>query len=152
MADDQQEKTEEATQQRRDDFRKRGQVAQTRELSSVMVLLGSALLLWGLGRFILQQVSELILYSLGPQMVEAVRTAQYSAVVVFATKKMIFLGGPIIGVLLLLSIISLCHFTNSTSPTMNQVHLHSSSPSCYERLNIGYLRQTLMATTSRFAI
>ncbi len=42
MADSDQEKTEEATQQRRDDFRKRGQVAQTRELSSVLVLLTTA--------------------------------------------------------------------------------------------------------------
>jgi flagellar biosynthetic protein FlhB len=40
MAEDQQERTEEATQQRREDFRKRGQVAQTRELASVFVLLG----------------------------------------------------------------------------------------------------------------
>ena len=32
------EKTEEATQQRRDDFRKRGQVAQTKELGTVFLL------------------------------------------------------------------------------------------------------------------
>ena len=35
---DQGERTEEATQQRREDFRKRGQVAQPRELGSVFVL------------------------------------------------------------------------------------------------------------------
>ena len=63
MSDDQ-EKTEEATQQRRDDFRKRGQVAQTRELASVLALLGSALMFWVLGRFALQQVSELITFTL----------------------------------------------------------------------------------------
>ncbi len=106
MAEDQQERTEEATQQRRDDFRKRGQVAQTRELASVLVLLGSALLFWGLGRFALQQVSELITFILGPNLVEAVRTEQVSPLVIFAVKKMALLGGPIILMLLLLSVIS----------------------------------------------
>lgn len=105
MADDQ-EKTEEATQQRREDFRKRGQVAQTRELASVLALLGSATLLWALGRFSLQQVSELITYTLGPNLVNAVRTNEFAPVVFFVLKKMVFLAGPVIVMLLLLSIIS----------------------------------------------
>jgi flagellar biosynthetic protein FlhB len=106
MADDQQERTEEATQQRRDDFRKRGQVAQTRELASVLVLLGAALLFWGLGRFALEQVSELITYILGPNLVEAVRTEQVAPLVFFAVKKAVLLGGPILLMLMLLSGIS----------------------------------------------
>lgn len=106
MADDQQERTEEATQQRRDDFRKRGQVAQTRELASVLVLLGSALLFWGLGRFTLEQVSELITFILGPNLVEAVRTEEVAPLVLFAVKKMLFLGGPILLMLMLLTGIS----------------------------------------------
>lgn len=105
MADDQ-EKTEEATQQRRDDFRKRGQVAQTRELASVLALLGSALLFWLLGRFSLQQVSELITFVVGPNLVDAVRSNQFGPIVFFVVKKMVFLGGPVIAMLLLLSIIS----------------------------------------------
>jgi flagellar biosynthetic protein FlhB len=106
MAEDQQERTEEATQQRREDFRKRGQVAQTRELASVFVLLGTALLFWALGRFALQQVSELITYIIGPNLVEAVRQNQIAPIVAFAAKKMALLGGPLILMLLLLSIIS----------------------------------------------
>lgn len=106
MAEDQQEKTEEATQQRRDDFRKRGQVAQTRELASVLALLGSAVLFWALGRFSLQQVSELITFALGQNLVDAVKLNQFAPIVFFVGKKMIFLMGPIILMLLLLSIIS----------------------------------------------
>ncbi len=105
MSDDQ-EKTEEATQQRRDDFRKRGQVAQTRELASVLALLGSALLLWALARFSLQQVSELITFSLGSNLVNAVKSNEFGPIVFFVLKKMVFLGGPIILMLLLLSIVS----------------------------------------------
>lgn len=44
-ADSDQERTEEATLSRREDFRKRGQVAQTRELASVMTLFGGILLI-----------------------------------------------------------------------------------------------------------
>lgn len=106
MAEDQQERTEEATQQRRDDFRKRGQVAQTRELASVLVLLGSALLFWGLGRFALQQVSELITFILGPNLVEAVRSEQVAPLVLFAVKKALLLGGPILLMLMILTGIS----------------------------------------------
>lgn len=51
-----QERTEEATQQRREDFRRRGQVAQTRELSSVLLLLGLATLFSLMGTFFLQQI------------------------------------------------------------------------------------------------
>lgn len=106
MAEDQQEKTEEATQQRREDFRKRGQVAQTRELASVLALLGSAVLFWALGRFSLQQVSELITFVFGQNLVDAIKLNQFGPIVAFVGKKMLFLMGPIILMLLLLSIIS----------------------------------------------
>ena len=46
MAEDQgQERTEEATAKRREDFRKKGQVAQSREVNTAM-LLASSILLW----------------------------------------------------------------------------------------------------------
>lgn len=57
-ADNDQERTEEATQQRRDDFRKRGQVAQTKELGTVTSLLGAALLFWLLSGFFSHQIME----------------------------------------------------------------------------------------------
>lgn len=57
-ADSDQERSEEATQQRRDDFRKRGQVAQTRELGVVVSLLGSALMFWMMSGFFTQQIGD----------------------------------------------------------------------------------------------
>jgi flagellar biosynthesis protein FlhB len=80
MAEDQQERTEEATQQRRDDFRKRGQVAQTRELASVLVLLGSAFVL---GPRSLCTPTGFRTYHVyfGPNLVEAVRTEQVAPLV-----------------------------------------------------------------------
>lgn len=56
---EEQERTEEATQQRREDFRRRGQVAMTRELGSAIVLFGAAISLWFLGKYFLGQLFEL---------------------------------------------------------------------------------------------
>jgi flagellar biosynthetic protein FlhB len=106
VAEDQDEKTEEATQQRRDDFRKRGQVANTRELASVLTLLASALLLWFLGRFCLMQVSEILTQSLGPFLVEAARKGDYVPATLFVLKKAVLVAGPFLGILFIMSIAS----------------------------------------------
>ncbi len=104
MADDGEERTEEATQQRRDDFRKRGQVANTRELSSVLMLLSSALVLWFLGRFFLQQVSELLTQSLGPYLLDAAREGDYVPAVQFVVKKGVLLIGPLALILMIMGV------------------------------------------------
>lgn len=104
MADDGEEKTEEATQQRREDFRKRGQVAQTRELGSVLMLLSSALILWFLGRFFLQQVSEMLTESLGSFLVEAARQGDYVPATLFVVKKGVFILAPLAGILAVMSV------------------------------------------------
>ncbi len=54
-ADEAGEKTEEATQARREEFRKRGQVAQTRELASAMVLLFAFFIIYFAGRYFVNQ-------------------------------------------------------------------------------------------------
>lgn len=104
MADQDQERTEEATQQRREDFRKRGQVANTRELGSVLVLLTSAFMLWFLGRFFLAQMSEIITKSLGPFLVEAARRGDYVPVTLFVLKKALFIVAPLVGILSIMGI------------------------------------------------
>jgi flagellar biosynthesis protein FlhB len=58
MAETDAERTEEATSQRREDFRKRGQVAQTKELSSVLLLFGFAMCAWMFGKFFIQQIMD----------------------------------------------------------------------------------------------
>lgn len=104
MAEDQEERTEEATQQRREDFRKRGQVAQTRELASVLILLSSALVLWFLGRFFLQQVSELITQSIGQYLVDAARAGDYKQASIFMMKKAALVLAPLLGILGIMSV------------------------------------------------
>lgn len=65
MADNNdQERTEEATAQRREDFRRRGHVAQTRELSSVFMILGLALLLFLMGPFFIHNILDTYRYAM----------------------------------------------------------------------------------------
>lgn len=104
MAEQDQERTEEATQQRRDDFRKRGQVANTRELSSVLMLLSSAFMLWFLGRFFLIQMSEIVTQSLGPFLVEAARRGDYVPAIMFVSKKAALIIGPLIGIFMIMGV------------------------------------------------
>lgn len=106
MAEEDQERTEEATQQRRDDFRKRGQVANTRELSSVLVLLGSAMVLWFLGRFFMEQMSEIITQSIGPFLVDAARHGDYKPAAIFIFKKAIMVVGPFVGIMMVMGVAS----------------------------------------------
>lgn len=59
MAEEAGEKTEEATQARREEFKKRGQIAQTRELGSAMVLLFGFFMIYFSGRYFTQQILSL---------------------------------------------------------------------------------------------
>ncbi len=104
MADDQGERTEEATQQKREDFRKRGQVAQTKELGSVLALLSMALMLWFLGRFFLIQVSEILTQSLGQFVVDAARHGDLAPAAAYVLKRALFILAPLLGILGIMSV------------------------------------------------
>ncbi len=103
---DQGEKTEEATPQRREDFRKRGQVAQTRELASVLALFSIMLLMWLLGRFFLAQLHEVFNRSLGTYLVQAARQEDWIVAARFALTQTFLLVAPIFGFLWLMALAS----------------------------------------------
>lgn len=102
MADTEEEKTEEATQQRREDFRKRGQVAQTKELAAVLTLFTIAIMMWFLGKFFLAQVGDLLTQSFTAYVVKAAREGEYRAAISFVFQKAMLIGGPAMGVLFLI--------------------------------------------------
>ena len=55
-----QEKTEQATPKRREEARRKGQVARSAELSSVAILAAGLLALWGLGSYMYGRLSGLM--------------------------------------------------------------------------------------------
>src|SRR5262249_37795688 len=93
---DQGERTEEATVQRREDFRRRGQVAQTRELSSVLILFTGVLLVWMCSRFFFQQIWEIFHHTMGDSMVEAVRFGNFKRAGFFVIERSAMILGPLL--------------------------------------------------------
>lgn len=104
MAEQDQEKTEEATDARREEFRKRGQVAQSRELTSAIFLLASAGGIFLLGRFFFQQLFEIFQYSIGQDMVVAVRGGDLFTAMGLAGEKFILLVTPVLGIAFLVGV------------------------------------------------
>lgn len=107
MADnDSGEKTEEPTQQRRDEFRKRGQVAQSKEVASVLMIFTALFTVWMLGRFFLQQISEVFHMSLGTFIYDSAKNGDMTGPFLYAAKKTFLLVGPVAGMTWVVSFMS----------------------------------------------
>jgi flagellar biosynthetic protein FlhB len=128
MAGDDQEKTEEATQTRRDEYRKRGQVAQTKELASCLFLLASVGAIYGLGRFFLLELSEIFHYAFGADMVQLVRSGEILEAGKVAGAKMFMLIAPVLAISLLISLAStvlqvgFLQVEDAFSPDLNKIN------------------------------
>ncbi len=105
MAESDSEKTEEPTQQRREDFRKRGQVAQTKELGSVLVIFTGLFTVFLLGRFFLIQFNEIFEVAIGNMVHRAPHEGIIPAVR-FAAEKTVLLVSPVLGIFWVTSLIS----------------------------------------------
>ena len=92
---DLQEKTEEATPQRREDFRKQGQVAQTRELSSALALFGLSLLMYFLGKLFIEQFFKIYNDLYGSQLLTTVQSGNIMPSLVYALRKIFLLSVPV---------------------------------------------------------
>lgn len=108
MAEDQErgEKTEEASPQRREEFRNRGQVANTKELGSVLTIFTTLLVIWLLGHFFMLQLEEVMSQSLGDYVVRAARNGEWIAAASFAGQKLLLLLGPIFGIFMVIGVSS----------------------------------------------
>lgn len=128
MADTDEEKTEDATDMRREEFRRRGQVAQSKELASSIILLASAGAIYGLSRFFLSQLFEAFNYTLGKQMIYLVREGQIVEALQFGGIKIIFLVAPVLLISLIVgfaSTVAQVGFLNveeAMSPDLNKIN------------------------------
>lgn len=100
------EKTEEATQTRRDDFRKRGQVASSRELGTAIFLLVGAGMIYGLSKMFFTELSLLFQESFSAGMMSAVKQGDLLQAGVLAGTKFSVLALPAIGIYFLIGISS----------------------------------------------
>lgn len=96
MADENGEKTEEATDAKREEYRKKGNVAHTKELASAVVLLAAAGGVYALGRFYFQNLFEIFNKTFGEQMVYLVREGQFTEAFRFSGIKAMILMSPVL--------------------------------------------------------
>lgn len=106
MAEDDGEKSEQATDARREEFRKQGNVANSKELGSAVVLLASAGGLYALGRFFFKNIYEVFQYTMGPDMVEIIRHGEFTEAFRFCGEKAMILIAPVIAIAAFLGIAS----------------------------------------------
>ena len=100
------EKTEEATQTRRDDFRKRGQVASSRELGTAIFLLVGAGMIYGLSKMFFTELSLLFQESFSVGMISAVKQGDLLQAGILAGTKFSILALPAIGICFLIGVAS----------------------------------------------
>jgi len=106
MADEANEKTEEATQQRRDEFRKRGQVAQSKEVATLLVLASVALTFLGMSSFMFDQFKDIFTSTFSDFIVSGGLTGSFSQAGLYAIKKSLFILAPILIITFIVSIAS----------------------------------------------
>ncbi len=106
MADQAGEKTEQATPQRREDFRKKGQVAQSRELSTFLLLLGACFIIGALGSYFFQQIYLLFNGVYTDAIVAAARQGEYQKALLFSFERAAYLLLPVFLITTVLSFFS----------------------------------------------
>lgn len=107
MADEQEsERSEEATQARREEFRKRGQVVVSRELSSAIFILAALGGIFALSRFFFSELYATFQYVMGPDLVTMIRNGEMFPAVKFASMKFLILTAPVLGATLIISVAS----------------------------------------------
>lgn len=104
MADEEQERTEEATQTKRDEFRKQGQVAQSRELATAILLLASAGSILILSKYFFDNISSLFFHTMGIDLVDSVRSGDMFTALKLAGEKLIFLLAPVFAITLVVGV------------------------------------------------
>jgi flagellar biosynthetic protein FlhB len=98
------EKTEDATTQRREEFRRTGQVAQSKEIATVLILMGVAVLCYFLSREFLIEISKIFSSAFTDQIVNAARQGEMLAALRYGFLHSAMIIGPIFGVALLLAV------------------------------------------------
>lgn len=107
MAEDQDsEKTEEATQTRREDFRKKGQVASTKELGTAIFLLVGAGLIYSLSQIFFRELFELFQVSFGANLQAAIRSGDMLEASLVAGEKFLYLAFPATAICFLVGVSS----------------------------------------------
>ena len=107
MAEDLGEKTEDATPKRREDARKKGQVAKSTDLGALILLAAAMAAIAVAMGMLLERGAELIRLTLaGDHLASQVRPDEYGTVVAFAAREAALVAAPVLGAIMLAAAIA----------------------------------------------
>lgn len=150
MADDQGEKTEQATDAKREEFRKRGQVPMTRELSTALFFLVSAGALYATSRFVMQNIVDIFNRTMGVELVYMVREGRFIEMLNFAGYKLLILVSPLMFAALIIGILSQVLQTGflqneeALQPNLNKLNPLSGLKRIFSVRGLGELLKSIM--------
>ena len=98
------ERSEQATQQRREDFRKAGQVAQSRELAGILIIMGVSLVFYFMSRQFLEEVFSLFSTAFTDHIAAARHDGDLVPALKFALGKAMYLLLPVFGITVLMGV------------------------------------------------
>ncbi len=101
-----QEKTEKATPRRREEARKKGQVARSRDVSAVFVLLAGFLTLYVCHTYVYSSIREMMIYFLGQATSMQVDSATIGPLGVIAVKHLGVIVGPVLLAVFLMALLA----------------------------------------------
>ncbi len=104
MAEENGEKTEEATDSRREDFRKRGQVAMTRELSTSLFFLLMAAMMYVTGRYFMQNIFDVFGQAMGGEFIAKMREGNLREILFSVGYKIVILVAPLFVISLIIGV------------------------------------------------
>ncbi len=125
---DQGERTEQATDAKREEFRKRGQVAHSKEFASAVFFLAAAGTIYMIGRYSFQHIYEVFNIAFGPKMVEIIRSQNNFEVMKLAALKTgiivapILLGIAVLGFLSSILQTGFLNVENALTPDFNKIN------------------------------
>jgi flagellar biosynthesis protein FlhB len=151
MAEDQGEKTEQATDARREEFRKRGQVAMTRELSTAIFFLVSAGVLYIASRFFMQSIVDMFNRTMGGELTYTVRESdKITELMQFIGYKLLILIGPVFLLSLVIGVASqlmqtgFLQIEDALTPNLNKLNPLNSLGRIFSMKGIAELFKSMM--------
>ena len=127
-SDEQGERTEQATDSKREEFRRRGQVASTRELGTAAIFLFAAMFLYMFGKYYFANVVDTFEHFYGEGLVAHIRAADTAGALAFVGLKIFYLLAPLFGLSLVVGVGSqvlqtgFLNIEDALSPDLNKIN------------------------------
>ena len=158
MSEDQGEKTEQATDTRREEFRKRGQVAMTRELGTAAIILLSAGVLAFMGEYFLVNISEIFEKSMSGEFLKLAKEEHSGEIFSYLGYKLVILLGPLFFISVAVGVASQVMQTgflqveDALSPDLNKINPMNALGRIFSMKGLAELFKSLLKISVIFLV